>query len=52
MWHFMKNLMDLPWNSLYNSDFEKRNESAVQMSWKLLLEGAVPQSKFDTEMTT
>ena len=37
---------------LYNSDFEKRNESAVQKSRKLQLEGAVPQSNFDTEMTT
>ena len=52
MWHFMKNLMDLRWNSLYNSDFENRNESAVQKSRKLQLEGAVPQSEFDTEMTT
>ena len=52
MWHFIKNFDGLTLNSFYNSDFEKRNESAVQTSWKLLLEGAVPQSKFDTEMTT
>ena len=48
MWHLILNWEYIPLSLYYNSNFEKRYESAV----KILGSSAVPHSEFDTKMIT